>query len=154
AIDGAVTMAYSNSAASLPGFLLSDFQGPDKPSAFLNYILFDADFVPIEAKSVPVGNAPNTLHQISLPQIDVKELGHVFIYLSYDNESSHWVHFDDFRITYTESPVIQVNAYYPFGMAAYSWVRTGEYEAMERFQGKQYDRDRKSVVEGTGGSKR
>lgn len=105
----------------------------------INYILFDADYVPIEAKSVPVGNSPNTLHEIELPQIQVKELGHLFIYLSYDNESTSWVHFDDFKIDYEESPVIQVNGYYPYGMTAYSWVRDGEEEARERFQGKEYD---------------
>lgn len=139
AVDAAITAAYNNSASSVPGFLLSSFQGSDRPSAFINYILFDQDFVPIEAKSVSVGSSPNTKHQISLPQIEVKELGHLFVYLSYDNESSSWVHFDELRITYTESPVIQVNAYYPYGLLAYSWTRDGEVETREKFQGKEYD---------------
>lgn len=138
-IDGAITTAYTNSEAAVPGFLLSTFQGSDKPSAFINYILFDESYTPTEAKSVAVGGTANTLHQIFLPQIQVKELGYLFVYLSYDNESTSWVHFDEFKITYAESPVIQVNAYYPYGMIAYSWIRDGEEETKEKFQGKEYD---------------
>lgn len=138
-IDGAITSAYTNSEAAVPGFLLSTFQGSSKPSAFINYILFDESYMPVEAKSVPVGGTPNLRHQISLPQIEAKELGYLFIYLSYDNEAASWVNFDEFKITYTESPVIQVNSYYPYGMIAYSWMRDGEEETKEKFQGKKYD---------------
>lgn len=138
-IDGAITTAYTNSEAAVPGFLLSTFQGSDKPSAFINYILFDESYTPIEAKSVPVGGTANLLQQISLPQIEVKELGYLFIYLSYDNESASWVHFDEFKITYEESPVIQVNAYYPYGMIAYSWIRDGEEDNKFLYQGKEFD---------------
>jgi RHS repeat-associated protein len=49
------------------------------------------------------------------------------------------VHFDELKITYTESPVLQVNAYYPFGMMAYTWLRDGEKENLYGYQGKEYD---------------
>ncbi|MDL5048780.1 hypothetical protein QQ054_22460, partial [Oscillatoria amoena NRMC-F 0135] len=72
--------------------------------------MFDEEYKVIEAKSTPVG-AANTLHLVTLPTVQVKELGYLFVYLSYDNESAHWVHFDELKITHTESPVLQVNAY-------------------------------------------
>lgn len=72
-------------------------------------------------------------------QIDVKELGYLFVYLSYDNESASWVHFDEFKITYAESPVVQVNSYYPYGMTAYSWIRDGEEDSKFLYQGKEFD---------------
>jgi RHS repeat-associated protein len=49
------------------------------------------------------------------------------------------VHFDELKITYTESPVLQVNAYYPFGMMAYTWLRDGEKENLYGYQNKEYD---------------
>jgi RHS repeat-associated protein len=100
--------------------------------------LFDEEYKVIEAKSAPVGPA-NVLHQVTLPTVQVKELGYLFVYLSYDNESAHWVHFDELKITHTESPVLQVNAYYPFGMMAYTWLRDGEKEHLYGYQGKEYD---------------
>lgn len=138
-VDGSMSLAYTNSENALPGFGLSPFQGSSRPSAFINYILFDQNYVPKAAQSVPVGDSPNTRHQIQLPEIEVKELGYVFIYLSYDNESTAPVSFDDFKITYKESPVIQVNAYYPYGMAAYSWTRDGEQENKFLYQNKELD---------------
>src|SRR5690606_8277153 len=108
-------------------FTLNAFQSATRPSAFINYILFDANYVPIEAKAVPVGATANLKHQLSLPTINVKEAGYVFVYLSYDNESNNWVYFDELKINHTESPVIQVSDYYPYGLTAFNWVRDGEY---------------------------
>jgi RHS repeat-associated protein len=47
--------------------------------------------------------------------------------------------FDELKITHTESPVLQVNAYYPFGMMAYTWLRDGEKENLYGYQNKEYD---------------
>jgi RHS repeat-associated protein len=138
AITNEISQAYSGSNQGNGSLLLAPYQGSSKPSAFLNYILFDEEYKVIEAKSAPVGPA-NVLHQVALPTIEVKELGYLFVYLSYDNESAHWVHFDELKITHTESPVLQVNAYYPFGMMAYTWLRDGEKENLYGYQGKEYD---------------
>lgn len=61
------------------------------------------------------------------------------MYLSYDNEAGGQdVYIDEFKITYQESPVTQINSYYPFGMTAFSWVRGGEDENKYLYQGKEY----------------
>jgi len=138
AITNEISQAYSGSNQGNGSLLLAPYQGSSKPSAFLNYILFDEEYKVIEAKSAPVGSA-NVVHQVTLPTVQVKELGYLFVYLSYDNESAHWVHFDELKITHTESPVLQVNAYYPFGMMAYTWLRDGEKENLYGYQGKEYD---------------
>jgi RHS repeat-associated protein len=138
AVTTEISNAYTNSNQGNGSLLLAPYQGSNKPSAFLNYILFDEEYKVIEAKSSPVG-AANVLHAVVLPTIQVKELGYLFVYLSYDNESAHWVHFDELSITHMESPVLQVNAYYPFGMMAYTWLRDGEKENLYGYQNKEYD---------------
>ncbi|MEJ7645972.1 MAG: RHS repeat-associated core domain-containing protein [Chryseolinea sp.] len=49
------------------------------------------------------------------------------------------VYFDELNIVYKESPVIQINAYYPFGLMAFNWTRIGEEKIKETFQGKELD---------------
>jgi RHS repeat-associated protein len=135
-IDG-INAAYANTNSGLPGFLLEPSQGATKPSAFINYILFDENYKPIEAKSKPVGATANAKALIALDPIPVKETGHLFVYLSYDNESTQLVYWDDLTIKVTESPVVQVNNYYPYGLVATEWVREGETDNNFLFQGKE-----------------
>ncbi|MCE2935794.1 MAG: DUF6443 domain-containing protein [Cyclobacteriaceae bacterium] len=126
-----------NTAYTGGGFALSPDQGTNSPSAFLNYILFDINYKPLAAQSVPVSATPNAPQLLALPEITAQELGYLFIYLSYDNNTGAEVHFDDFKITVVESPVIQVNNYYPFGMVSYAWLREGETENAYLYQGKE-----------------
>jgi RHS repeat-associated protein len=129
----------SYATAGNPLFALSIDQGSTRPSAFINYILFNELYQPLEAKSQPVGSTANTIHAVVLPTISVKETGYLFVYLSYDNTSGNEVHFDDFKITYRESPVVQINAYYPYGLTALSWTRDGEVANRYHYQGKEYE---------------
>ncbi|MBX2944153.1 MAG: hypothetical protein KF860_17620, partial [Cyclobacteriaceae bacterium] len=110
-IDGGIATAYST--ANNTDIALSPFQGSNKPSAFLNYILFDQDYMPLKAKSFAVGNSPNVQHTVQFDApLMAEELGYMFVYLSYDNASTQPVYFDNLKVTYTESPVVQVNNYY------------------------------------------
>jgi RHS repeat-associated protein len=94
----------------------------------------------IEAKSTHVGSTAGQQQLVILPQINVAQTGFLYIYLSYDNQAGGMdVYFDELKITYTESPVAQVNAYYPYGMTAFSWVRSGEEENKYLYQGKEYN---------------
>jgi len=138
-IDGVANVSYTNSTGASPLLLLSPNQGSSRPSAFINYILFDETYTPIEAKSTPVGSSAGVLQSITLPSIYVKQTGYVYVYLSYDNDSGQDVYFDEFKIIYRESPVVQINSYYPFGLPAFSWVREGETESRSKYQGKEYE---------------
>jgi RHS repeat-associated protein len=137
-IDG-IGASYANSTgAANPLFVLSPDQGDAKPSAFLNYILFDETYTPLEAKSVPVGDATGQQKLINLPTISVSQTGILYVYLSYDNVAGGIeVYFDELKIIYQESPVVQINSYYPYGLTAFTWVRDGEQENKYLYQGKE-----------------
>lgn len=140
-LTSGIDQAYSNSGAggSHPLWMLSQDQTSSKPSAFINYILFDETYTPLEAKSTPVG-AADALTQIALPTINVQQTGYLLVYLSYDDTNddlAHDVYFDDFQIVFHESSVVQINSYYAFGMPAFSWMRDGENENRYLFQGKE-----------------
>jgi RHS repeat-associated protein len=69
-------------------------------------------------------SALNTKTKISIPTVDVKDAGYIFVYLSYEDESNNYVEFDDFKVTHTKTSVIQYNEYYPFGLQTNnSWTR-------------------------------
>lgn len=116
---------------------LSPDQGTAYPSAFLNFVLFDKNYKPLNGKSVPISTTANAPQPLALPEITALEVGYVFIYLSYDNDTGGDVFFDDLKITVQESPVIQVNNYYPFGMQSYTWLREGETDNAYLYQGKE-----------------
>lgn len=128
-----VTSAYTGGLSGLA----VDRGNTSYPSAYLNYILFDKDYKPISGQSVPISTTSGSSQPLSLSPITAQEIGYVYIYLSYDNASGGDVFFDDLKITVTESPVIQVNNYYPFGMISYAWLRPGETDNAFLFQGKE-----------------
>jgi RHS repeat-associated protein len=137
-VDGAIQTAYTTTGN--PAIALGGFKGSAQPSAYLNFILFDENYVPLKAKSFPVQNTAGVRHTVAFDQtLQVDQLGYLFVYLSYDNENTIPVYFDELKITYTESPVIQVNNYYPFGLAAMEWVREGETDNNFLFQGKELE---------------
>ena len=67
------------------------------------------------------------LHEKLYAAIPITEAGYVYIYLSNDNTvlggANVEVHFDDFKVTHTKSPVVQRDEYYPFGLAFNSYSR-------------------------------
>ena len=147
AIDGGIATAYNTTGNPL--IALGGFGGSTFPSGYLNYILFDENYVPIKAKSFPIQKLPSTRHTVQFDApLEVKELGYLFVYLSYDNnQSAYYLYFDDLRVVVEESPLIQVNNYYPFGMlvrrsldeggVSATWLREGEIQNANLFQGKE-----------------
>lgn len=106
-------------------------QGDTIPSVWLNYIFFDEnegfDWVNQDDNAgwerVPASAFMNkTKMHLDIPVI--KKPGLLYIYLSYENESTNWVYFDDLQVTYKKSQVVQNNNYYAFGMQTQdSWTR-------------------------------
>ena len=88
------------------------------PAAYLNYILFDKDMVHYQHGFKQVSTAALNGHErVSFDaDIVVEKEGFVFVYLSNASASGQYVAFDDFRVTLKEHPVVQRDAYYPFGM--------------------------------------
>lgn len=99
--------------------------GDTRPSAYLNYILYDKayNFLNMGYTAVPT-SALNAQQKISIPTVNIEREGFIFVYLSYENQSNNYVEFDDFKVTHTKSNILQYNEYYPFGLQTPdSWTR-------------------------------
>ncbi len=92
----------------------------DAPAAYLNYLMFDEGMNLLTGESGFVGipdSANGTPQPLSVDYF-VNSRGYLFMYLSNESNSStssNAVYWDDLKITHHESPIVQVDDYYPFG---------------------------------------
>lgn len=116
---------YNGVSSAIGGFGLGANQDDNSPTAFLNYILFDKNYKVLNMGWTAVPESANFSKQkMSIPQVTAPEAGYIFVYLSYEGQSSVYANFDDFKVTYTPTNIIQSNEYYPFGLqTANSWTR-------------------------------
>jgi len=121
--DGA---SYSSSTTSFPSQWLpyvNTSGSTGGPKAYLNWLIFDRDYNFITGgyqrmSSAPMEQGQDVAHELlSSPSITATQAGYVYIYLSNEETSPVEVYFDDFKVTYTKSPVVQVDDYYPFGLS-------------------------------------
>ena len=99
----------------------SDWEDPNAPKVFLNYILFDKDYVPyfydIDQIDIAANeDGTNVPHDYLTLTANVTKPGYIYIYLSNENDKLVETFFDDFKITHTKSPIISADDYYPFGL--------------------------------------
>jgi RHS repeat-associated protein len=99
------------------------FEDNVAPKAYLNYILFDENFVlkdfgfdQISNSAAQVGVSPVTPHDYLSLHVKAQQKGFLYIYVSNENPTVQNVYFDELKITYTEG-VEQVANYYAFGLA-------------------------------------
>ncbi|MGG9962140.1 DUF6443 domain-containing protein [Ferruginibacter sp. SUN106] len=121
-IHGAVSPAVVNSQAG--NGITNIFQNsqnsqalsnPNKPKAFINYILFDEQFKYAGGGSSIVGaQGEFKQHYSELQNIVVPKNGYVYIYCS--NESVIDVFFDNLQVVHTRGAVLEESHFYPFGM--------------------------------------
>jgi RHS repeat-associated protein len=101
-------------------------QGDTRPAAYLNYVLFDNNYKVVDAGWQLAPATTFTKQKLSFPTKTIKDAGYIHVWLSYEDESTNWVYFDDFKVTHTKTNVIQYNEYYPFGLQTEnSWTRSG-----------------------------
>jgi RHS repeat-associated protein len=81
-----------------------------------DYQLQDAGFVRVPATARMSGTTPSYQLMQFAEGITVKKAGFLYIYLSNESEKITDVHFDDFSIEHKQSPVLQEDHYFPFGM--------------------------------------
>jgi RHS repeat-associated protein len=62
----------------------------------------------------------------------------VYIYLSNEETTPVEVYFDDFKVTHTKSPVVQMDDYYPFGLTFNSFQRENSTINRWKFQGQEH----------------
>lgn len=88
---------------------------PTKPRAFINVIFFDEQFKSYDYHVSMVGN--NSVvkdHFADLQNLNAGKSGYVYIYCS--NESPVNVFFDNLQVVHTRGPLVQEQAYSPWGL--------------------------------------
>jgi len=136
-LDG---MAYSTASMfqyPFIGLLTRGNEVNTAPKAYLNYLVFDRNFVfnlgksgykrlttaAAEDGSTMGTNPEGKSHEQLSAHIDITEPGYVYIYLSNEEVMPVEVYFDDFKVTHIKTPVIQTDDYYPFGLKFNSYSR-------------------------------
>ena len=134
---------YSTSSTSFPfpGLLDKSASTEEGPKVYLNWLVFDRNFKFVDGGYRRLSNAPretgqDVTHERLNTELHIKEAGYVYMYYSNENETVLEAYFDDFGVEHIASPVVQINDYYPYGHAYRVWVREGEDELRDKFQGK------------------
>ncbi|NLR82065.1 DUF6443 domain-containing protein [Chitinophaga eiseniae] len=114
-----------------------DPQQPNKPKAYLNYVLFDDQFNMVDANSgvKQVQETPDQLQTLATDKMPVTKSGFLYVYTS--NESQQDVYFDNLLLGVSLSPVMEETHYYPFGleMAGISYNATAPLKNNYRYNG-------------------
>ena len=141
-VDGT---AYSTSTLSFSfvGAVNTSTSSNMAPKAFLNWIVFDRHYAMKDGGFVQISeaakeNGTDIAHGPLLKNdIQIKEPGYVYIYLSNENETPVEVYFDDFTVEHIKSPVVQMDDYYPFGLTFNSYQRENSVSQNHLYQTKE-----------------
>lgn len=89
---------------------------PDKPKAYLNFVLFDDQFNLVEENSGlrQVKGEPDQLQTLAVDKMPIKKSGFIYVYTS--NETSQDVLFDNVTVAAINGPLLEETHYYPFGL--------------------------------------
>jgi RHS repeat-associated protein len=93
-------------------------ENANEPIISISYLLFDENFGLIDYGWEQVGSGDqmgNGFEKLDR-QVDVKDEGYMYIYVSNESLGSVEAFFDDISVEHIESKVTQVADYYPFGM--------------------------------------
>jgi RHS repeat-associated protein len=71
------------------------------------------------------------------PEITIEVAGFVYVFLSNEEATPVDVYFDDFKVTQVKSPLVQMDDYYPFGLAFNSYSRENSLKQDFKYNGKE-----------------
>jgi RHS repeat-associated protein len=74
---------------------------------------------------------------LNSPEIIIDVAGYMYIFLSNEEATPVDVYFDDFKVTHVKSPVVQMDDYYPFGLAFNSYRRESSLYNKYLYNGKE-----------------
>ena len=115
--------------------------------AYLNILVFDRNYQLLSSSYRPVTSAAretgaNVPHQyLKSAQITIQQPGYVYIYTSNESPTPVEVFFDDFKVTHTNTPIVQKDDYYPFGLTFNSYSAPGGVGQKYLYQGKELQED-------------
>ncbi len=144
-IDGNFPGSLGNNAFPFPGQLVRSGDNGTGPKAYLNYLLFDRDYVyktggfkRLTTSAIERGT--DVTHErlfFDNNEINITEAGYLYVWLSNENDTPVEVYFDDFKVTYTKSPVVQSDDYYPFGLTFNTYSRENSVKQDYLYNGKE-----------------
>jgi RHS repeat-associated protein len=141
-IDGNLPGSLGNNVFPFPGQLVRDGDNGTGPKAYLNYLLFDRDYVYKTGgfkrlTTAAIEQGTDVTHErlfFDNNEINITEAGYLYIWLSNENDTPVEVYFDDLKVTQVKSPVIQSDDYYPFGLTFNSYSRENSVPNKFKFQ--------------------
>jgi RHS repeat-associated protein len=118
------------------------------PKAYLNILLFDKDYNLVDAAYKQIGiNDTQTDPVVKAPhgylyrEKVVAEAGYAFVFLSNEHPTQVDVYFDDLKVTFAKSRVVQMDDYYPFGLTFNHFARENNVSQNYKFNGKEEQKD-------------
>jgi RHS repeat-associated protein len=133
-----------NASAPTTGGLTSWLNGVPSPAtasvpkAYINWILFDEQFKPVNSGSgFDLINTTSDNVKSHHDNLAVPKGGYLYVYCS--NESNYDVFFDNLQVIDTRGPLLETTDYYPFGltMAGISSQAAGKLENKYKYNGKE-----------------
>jgi hypothetical protein len=121
AVHGATASALEGSTLTSSGvtsWLQNGVPNPSLatvPRAYINWILFNDQFVPIASNCGfdLVNTSPDAVKSHT-PVVNIGTSGYLYVYCS--NESNVDVYFDNLQVMQTRGPLLETTDFYPFGL--------------------------------------
>ncbi|HEY8937292.1 MAG TPA: RHS repeat-associated core domain-containing protein, partial [Cyclobacteriaceae bacterium] len=144
-VDGST---YTSSTTSFPfagGLNGTSTSSGSGPKAYLNWLVFDKNYVLITSKSgytrmttAAKETGQDVAHEYLSGTVTISDPGYVYVYLSNEEGTNPYeVYFDDFKVTQVKSAVIQSQDYYPFGLTFNSYSRESSVKQDYLYNGKE-----------------
>jgi len=147
-IDGAGYALSANNSLPFNDGLTKSGGDPAAPKAYLNWAVFNRDYIQnlgksgfkrVTANSKEDGTDVDHAWLKPDTEITIDEPGFIYIWLSNESEVGHEVevYFDDFKVTHTKSPVIQQEEFYSFGLIFNTYQRESSIKDRYLYNGKE-----------------
>ena len=110
----------------------------DAPKAYINYMLFDEEMTFVTSGFVQISTAAQFSQELVVMEpVTIDQNGYLMAYVSNESDELNYVHFDDFTVTHTKTPVVSASSYYPFGTEFSTFTRNYSEPQRYKYQGKE-----------------
>jgi RHS repeat-associated protein len=144
-VDGGKPGSLGENVFPVTSLLDHDGGSGTAPKAYLNYVIVDRagtralDMGYVAITEAAKENGTDSDHEKLYMDITVRAAGYLYTWISNENDTPVDVFFDDFRVSYTASAIVEQRDYYPFGLA-YNNARRENVNTIEMlYQGKELE---------------